>query len=403
VSSAAAATLILIAVAAFGLPLVARRVGVPAPVLEILFGVAIGPVLHFVTLTDFISQLGELGFFLLMFLSGFEINLAGFGARARSQLVVGLVVFGITLAASAGSVWLLGYGAFTMFVLATTSVGMVVPTLRTTRHMGTSLGQSILVSALIADFLTLIAVTCLALVTDSGSPLSLLAVPAFFAVIAAGLLIVRRIAWWWPEPFRRLFDVDDPEEVGIRATLALMLVLVGLALVLGIEPILGAFMAGTVFAVVFRYRGTLDQKLAGFAYGFLIPVFFIGVGIRFDLSALGDPVALRITVALIGLAILVKILAALPLRLLGLPMRSVLAAGFLLSARLSLIIAVAELGVRLGVIDRPLQSSIVLLAAASSTLGPLLFRLVAPSAPAPAPSAAERPSAPVVGSARPAR
>jgi len=188
VSSAAAATLILIAVAAFGLPLVARRVGVPAPVLEILFGVAIGPVLHFVTLTDFISQLGELGFFLLMFLSGFEINLAGFGARARSQLVVGLVVFGITLAASAGSVWLLGYGAFTMFVLATTSVGMVVPTLRTTRHMGTSLGQSILVSALIADFLTLIAVTCLALVTDSGSPLSLLAVPAFFAVIAAGLL-----------------------------------------------------------------------------------------------------------------------------------------------------------------------------------------------------------------------
>jgi Kef-type K+ transport system membrane component KefB len=64
-------------------------------------------------------------------------------------------------------------------------------------------------------------------------------------------------------------------------------------------------------------------------------------------------------------------------------MRSVLAAGLLLSARLSLIIAVAELGVRLGVIDRPLQSSIVLLAAVSSTLGPMLFRLVAPPAPAP--------------------
>ncbi len=382
--SSAAATLIVIAVAAFALPLVARRVGVPAPVLEILFGAAVGPVLHLVSLTDFISQLGELGFFLLMFLSGFEINLAGFGRRARTQLAVGLLVFGITLAASAGSVWLLGYGLFTMFVLATTSVGMVVPTLRTTRHMGTALGQAILVSALVADFLTLIAVTCLALVTDSGSAVSLLAVPAFFAVIGFGLIAVRRLAWWWPESFRRLFDVDDPEEVGIRATLALMLVLVGLALVLGIEPILGAFMAGSVFALVFPYRGTLDQKLAGFAYGFLIPVFFIGVGIRFDLSALGDPMALRITLALIALALAVKVVAALPLRLLGLPMRAVLAAGLLLSARLSLIIAVAELGVRLGVIDRQLQSSIVLLAAVSSTLGPMLFRLVAPPAPAPA-------------------
>jgi Kef-type K+ transport system membrane component KefB len=399
VNSAAAATLILIAVAAFGLPLGARRIGVPAPVLEILFGIAIGPVFHFVTLTDFISQLGELGFFLLMFLSGFEINLAGFGRRGRTQLLAGLAVFGITLAASAGSVWLLGYGLFTMFVLATTSVGMVVPTLRTTRHMGTALGQAVLVSALIADFLTLIAVTCLALVTDSGTWVSLLAVPAFFGVIAAGLLAVRRLAWWWPEPFRRLFEADDPEELGIRATLALMLVLVGLALVLGIEPILGAFMAGTVFAVVFRHRGTLDQKLAGFAYGFLIPVFFIGVGIRFDLSALGDPMALRITLALIVLALLVKIIAALPLRLLGLSMRAVLAAGLLLSARLSLIIAVAELGVRLGVIDRQLQSSIVLLAAASSTLGPMLFRLVAPPAPAPAGAAAAAGAVPA-GSAR---
>jgi Kef-type K+ transport system membrane component KefB len=377
-TSAAAATLILIAVAAFGLPLVARRIGTPAPVLEILFGVLVGPLLHVVALTDFISQLGELGFFLLMFLSGFEINLAGFGRRGRAQLAAALAAFAITLAASAGSAWLLGYGLFTMFVLATTSVGMVVPTLRTTRHMGTPLGKAVLLSALIADFLTLIGVTCLALVTDSGAWTSLLAVPAFFGLIAAGLLAVRRLAWWWPEWFGRLFDLDDPEELGIRATLALMLVLVGLALVLGIEPILGAFMAGTVFAIVFQDRGTLDQKLAGFAYGFLIPVFFIGVGIRFDLGALGDPVALRVTVALIVLALAVKVVAALPLRLLGLPMRSVLAAGLLLSARLSLIIAVAELGVRLGVIGPQLQSSIVLLAAVSSTLGPMLFRLVAP-------------------------
>ncbi len=384
-----AATLILIASAAFVLPLLGRRIRVPAVVLEIMFGVIIGPATGWVEGTELLDQLGELGFFLLMFLSGFEIELRTFERRGIGQITAGLGVFGLTVVGAYLVATSLGYGPFMTFVLATTSVGLVVPTLRGTRRISTPLGQATLISALIADFLTLLGVTIFALIEEHGAGVQLLAVPGFFIVIGIALLALRRAAWWFPERFNRLFDLDDPEELGIRASLALMLVFVGLSTVLGIEPILGAFLAGTMFALVFRHRGALEQKLSGFAYGFLIPIFFINVGIQFDLRALGEPGAIRDTLVLIGLAVLIKLVASLVLLARRLPLRHVIAAGTLLSARLSLIIAVAELGVQLDVIDRALQATIILLAAFTSIFAPAIFRLIAPPLPAPSIPAAD--------------
>ncbi len=267
-----------------------------------------------------------------------------------------------------------------MLVLSTTSVGLVVPTLRSTRQMTTALGQHILVAALLADFLTLMAVTVGALLVESGVGPRLLALPAFLLIAAAVLLALRRAAWWMPERFARLFDADDPDEVGIRAVLALMLVAVGVAIVLGIEPILGAFLAGTAFAAVFRNRGDLDRKLTGFGYGFLIPIFFINVGISFELSGVAEPGALGFTALLLLAAMVVKVVPSLLFVLRRHSFREAVAAGTLLAARLSLIVVVAELGVQLGLVDRTLQAQIILLAVATATLAPVLFRRLLPAA-----------------------
>ncbi len=390
----AAFTLILIASAAFVLPVLSRPLRVPAVVLEILFGIAVGPVFDIVGEAELLNQLAELGFFLLMFLSGFEIDFGMFERRGFRQVLTGLGVFALTLLGAFAVSRALGHGAFLTFVLATTSVGLVVPTLRFTRRNATPLGQAILIAALLADFLTLLGVTIFALVEEQGAGLSLLAIPGFFGVVAIALLALRRAAWWYPERFERLFAVDDPEELGIRASLALMLVFVGISLIFDIEAILGAFLAGTVFALVFRYRGRLEQQLSGFAYGFLIPIFFINVGIRFDLDAMREPGAFTGALALIGLAVLVKLVPSLLLLLQRLPIREVFAAGILLSARLSLIIAVADLGVRLDLIDRELQASIILLAMVTTTLAPTLFRILAPPLPTPAPRSPDRPTGP---------
>lgn len=375
-------SLLLIVGAAFLLPIVAEFVAVPAVVLEIVFGVLIGPVLGIVAQAEFIDRLADLGFLLLMFLAGFEIDVRTFGRRGAAQMAVGVSTFVLTMAAAVVASRILGYGMFMAFVLATTSVGLVVPTLRSTRRTGTRLGQSILVSAVLADFLTLVGVTVFALVEERGAGLNLLAVPGYFAVIAVALFGLRRLVWWRPGWFERFFRYDDPEEIGTRASLTVMLVFVGLSILFGIEGILGAFLAGAGFALVFRNRGVLGQQLSGFSYGFLIPVFFIDVGIRFDVDALSEEGAITGMLVLIGFAVLVKLLPAFVLLVRRHSVREVLAAGALLSARLSLIIAVAELGVELEVIDRSLEASIVVLAAVTATLAPVGFRLLAPPLPA---------------------
>jgi Kef-type K+ transport system membrane component KefB len=392
-----AASLILIAIAAYLLPIIANRIKAPAVVLEILFGVLVGPqMLGWVGNTEFLAVLAELGFFLLMFLSGFEIDIGTLERQGSRQIGLGLAAFALTLAGSYLASLLLGYGLFVTFVLATTSVGLVVPTLRGTRRTNSPMGQLVLLTALLADFLTLLGVTIFALIKEQGAGLVLLNIPGFFAVAAVVLLALRRAAWWHPKAFAQLFASDDPEEIGIRATLALMLTFVGLSLFFGIEAILGAFLAGTVFAMVFRHRGELDRKLNGFSFGFFIPIFFINVGLHFDVAAVFRPGSFGGHAALIVAAVLVKVVPSLIFLVRRLPFREVLAAGMLLSARLSLIIAVAELGVELELIDRTLQARVILLAAVTATFAPVLFRWLAPPL-AEASNATEATEAPAKG------
>lgn len=378
-----AGLLIVIAAAAFLLPLIADRLGVPAVVLEILFGILVGPsVVGFIRETELLGFLASLGFFLLMFLSGFEIDFGLLRRKGPAEMGVAFAIFGATLGLAYLASRMLGHGVFMTFVLATTSVGLVVPTLRSARREASEMGQAVLIAAILADFLTLIGVTVFALVRERGGGLPLLNIPILLSVMAAVLLILRRAAWWFPRGFSRLFSEDDPDEVGIRASLALMLVSVGLSELLGVEPILGAFMAGAVVALVFPHRGRLEQKLAGFSYGFLIPVFFITVGLRFEIRALLELDIFLQALALLVAAVLVKSIPALLLLARGLTVRETLAAGLLMSARLSLIIAVAELGVELNLIGEELEAAVILLAIVTTTIAPTVFRRLAPPLPA---------------------
>lgn len=371
-------SIILIALAAFALPLIAARMHISAVTLEIIFGILVGPfVLNLVQQYDLINFLAEFGFYLLMFLSGFEIDFANLEKQGPKQLINGALTFTITLGLSYWMAHAMGYGPFVTFLLATTSVGLVVPTLRNTRRTGTRLGQFILIAALIADFLTLVGVTVFALVYEKGFGWRVMNVPLLFMLTAILLVVLKRVVWWRPEWFERLFRSNDPSELGIRASLALMFVIIGLSYALGIEAILGAFLAGTVFALVFRHRGSLEQQLSGFSYGFLIPVFFINVGLKFELTKLMEPGVFLLALELIGAALLVKLLPPF-LVLRRMPTREIIASGVLLSARLSLVIAIAQVGADIGLLDPGMHASVILLAIVTSTFSPTCFRFLAP-------------------------
>lgn len=381
--------LVLIGIGAFSLPLIARRIHLPAVVLEILFGLAIGPSMLDIVARgshdfEFIELLAELGLLLLMFLAGFEVDFDRLERQGPKPVLVGLAVFGLIL----GSAWV-GFGMlgsdsvdqriFLTLLVSAASLGIVIPALRATGRTATQLGQITIVTAVLAEFLSAAAIVVFGVFVQSGVGWGLVRVPALFAVLAVILVAVRRAAWWYPERFERLFTGHDPDELGIRVSLALLLVFVGISEALRVEPILGAFLAGATFKFVFRKTGELETRLTGFAYGFFIPIFFIAVGIRFPLDALRDVSVLTKALLLIAVAIVIKLLPALLLTVRGFTIRESVAAGVLLAGQLSVIIALAEYGKdELGLIDEGLAAGAILLVGVTAILSPIVFRLMLP-------------------------
>lgn len=383
-----ATTFIVIGLAAFLLPLVARRVGLPAVVLEIMFGLLIGPQILGLISTEtasegFILVLAELGLFLLMFLAGFEINFTSLEREGRGPILFGFGFYGLIVVLSWFGLGLVGLDnineqIFLTLLISAASLGIIIPALRGAKRSRTQQGQMTIVIGILAEFLAATAIIVFAVWIKNGWGIELLAVPLFVLILLATLWLMRTLAWWYPERAERLFVGNDPDEMGIRFSLSLLFVFVGISLALGMDPILGAFMAGAMFTFVFRNSGDLEARLAGFSYGFLIPIFFISVGIRFPLDALADSAVLVTAFGVIVVAIAAKLIPAPLLMLRGLTLRDSLGAGVLLAGQLSVIIALAEVGVQIGVIGEGLAAGAVLLVGVTAILSPVLFRLLSP-------------------------
>jgi Kef-type K+ transport system membrane component KefB len=179
--------------------------------------------------------------------------------------------------------------------------------------------------------------------------------------------------WWRPEPFRRLLRHHDVAELGVRTGLLVMFAFVVVAAMLGVEAILGAFIAGALVAFVLREKSTLESKISALGHGLFIPIFFIVVGVRFNprvLTAEAVREALFFA-AVVGAVKIVPTLISSPREL---DLRARFAAGALLAAPLTLLVAIASIGRRLGTIDPKREATFLLLALVLSVGFPIIFR-----------------------------
>jgi Kef-type K+ transport system membrane component KefB/Trk K+ transport system NAD-binding subunit len=392
--------LLLVVGLALAVPLVLarfKRLRLPIVVGEILAGIVIGRsgfglVTHDNTL---LNLLAELGFVFLMFLSGMEVDfssltvsrstLSGPAPRRWGPLPIAAVSFALTLGLSllvGVGLWRLGMVLnpwMMALILSTTSLGVVVPVLKERGLSSGQYGQTLVIAALVADFLTMLLITVVVGLLSRGAAARILLIGVLFAAVflmyRLGLVINRVKA------IRRTLQElsHATAQIKVRAAFALMLVFVALSEVLGTEVILGAFMAGAIIAVL---RTEEDERLLyqleGVGFGFFVPVFFIMVGVDFDLRTLfSSTESLWLLPMLLSAAVLVKLGPALVFRL-AFGWRETLAAGVLLSARLSLIIAAAAIGRQLGVISEPVNAAIILVAVVTVTAAPPLFAYLVP-------------------------
>jgi Kef-type K+ transport system membrane component KefB len=290
-------------------------------------------------------------------------------------VVAGAFAWLLTFIGVATNLWLM------TLILSTTALGVVVPVLKETRLSQTLFGQTILLATVVADFVTMFLISLLVAFISRGLTGEILLVFLLFvAFIAAARLgtALSRI-----KPLQTVIEElsHATAQIKIRAAFSTLLIFVVLAEKLGIELIVGAFLAGIIVTLL---RTPEDRELTGhleaFGFGFLIPIFFIMFGVDFNLPALlSSSEALASVPLLLLAAVAVKIAAASVFRL-NHSWREVLAAGVLMCPRLSLIIAAAAIAKKLGVIDDAVNAAVILVAIVTVTASPLAFLRILPAA-----------------------
>jgi len=398
------APLLIVTALAALIPLVSDRLKVlPVPVIvgEILVGILLGKSgFGIIEESSYLTFLAEFGFVYLMFLSGLEIDFSSLrGEKLAAQrggalvnpitlgfaVFVGTVVLAFLISLLLGAAGMVKSPIIMALILSTTSVGVVVPVLRGAGLIAEPFGQSILLSALVADFSTMLLITvAIAAAAGGVTPELLLIVVLFVAFFGAWRVgaLLRRGHW------RQLVRTPRAAaaESRTRLAFALMVFFVVLSQWVGAEVILGAFLAGAAISLISRRESrTLEGKLSAIGFGFLIPIFFIHTGANFDLEQVtSSPESLLLVPILLVAAYLVKMVPAL-LYARVYSTREAISAGLLLSSRLSLIIAAAAIGVRVGAVNEAVAAAVILVAVFTCTFSPILFSKVyrAPGGAAP--------------------
>ncbi|HDI8246547.1 TPA: monovalent cation:proton antiporter family protein [Staphylococcus aureus] len=388
-------SLVIVVLAAFLTPIIVNRLNInflPVVVAEILMGIVIGnSFLNIVERDSILNILSTLGFIFLMFLSGLEIDFKAFKKDKRARqgqnddessipghLNLALTVFAFIMIISILLAYVFKWLGLVddvllmVIIISTISLGVVVPTLKEMNIMRTTIGQFILLVAVLADLVTMILLTVYGAINgQGGSTIWLIGILVVFTAISYILVVqFKRMSF-----LQKL--MDGTTQIGIRAVFALIILLVALAEGVGAENILGAFLAGVVVSLL-NPDEEMVEKLDSFGYGFFIPIFFIMVGVDLNIpSLIKEPKLLIIIPILIVAFIISKLIPVMFIRR-WFDMKTTIASAFLLTSTLSLVIAAAKISERLNAISAETSGILILSAVITCVFVPIIFKKLFP-------------------------
>jgi Kef-type K+ transport system membrane component KefB len=378
------ADLLIVTAVAFAAPLLlglAPALRLPSVVLELVAGIVIGPsVLGWVEIDEPIRVLSLIGLAFLLFLAGLEIEFDRLRGKRLQLVGISFVVsFGIAVVLALGlkAVGQIDNTLFVAIILVATSLGVVVPVLKDSNKLSSDLGQLIIAAASTADFGAVILLSLFFSRESSGIGAQLVLLGGFAlaaSVAVLALVGVERTMVLSPVLLRLQ---DTTAQIRIRGAFLLLVGFVALAERLGLEVILGAFLAGAVLTLVDGDRAMTHPefrtKLQSAGFGIFIPVFFVASGIQFDLDAL---FASGSTVALVPLflaaIIVVRGVPALLYRATLSRLETGVAA-LLQATTLPFIVAAVMIGKELEIIDEATGAALI----AAGLLSVLIFPLLA--------------------------
>jgi Kef-type K+ transport system membrane component KefB len=237
-------------------------------------------------------------------------------------------------------------------------------------------GQLVIAGATIADFGSIILLSLFFSreATSTGTKLFLLGSFVLLAIVFAFVVLGLERSMRFAPVLLKLQDTTA--QIRIRGAFILLVAFVALAQGLGLEVILGAFLAGVILRLVDQDRmmthPQFRQKLEAIGFGVFIPIFFVTTGVQFDLSALfasASTIAL-VPIFLVALLIVRGVSAILYRPLVG--NRRFVVAGLLQSVSLPFIVAASQIGMELGLLSRATGAALITAGLLSVVLFPLM-------------------------------
>jgi Kef-type K+ transport system membrane component KefB len=282
------------AVAAATVAFVPGRFVPPVVVVELGLGILVGPhVLSIASEDEFIEFFSNLGLGMLFFFAGYEIDFERIkgeplklGAWGWGLSIVIAHIFGAVLEA----LGLVISALYTSTAMATTAIGTLIPILRDSGKLRTRFGTYLLAAGGVGEFGPILLIT---LFLSTEKPLHEAGILIAFVALAVALALVSiRLAWRGWDALERTFEASN--QLAVRVTVVLIFGLVLLAGKLGLDVLLGGFVAGMIVRLALKGHELqiFESKLTAVGFGFFVPFFFITSGMNFDLEALGSAEAL---------------------------------------------------------------------------------------------------------------
>jgi Kef-type K+ transport system membrane component KefB len=374
-----------------------ERIGQPPVIGEIAVGVALGPSLAGALLPDaaaflfhddvigVLEVMAQFGLIFFMFLLGLHLDLPAVRRSGATALFVSHVsiVVPFTLGVLAALVLhpTVGVGTFAPFALfigaamAITAFPVLARILTDTGLERTWLGNMALTCAAVDDVTAWCVLSVVVAIARAGGPgdaVVTVVLSLGFAVVMLG--VVRPLLARLASPSRPSRRRGPELQAGLIAG---VLLAAWTTQQIGIHAIFGAFLAGMVVPRSDGYGERVTARLEDVTRVFLLPTFFVVVGLSTRLDLLGSPEMWGITALLVVVAVVGKLGAAtLAARSCRIPWRDAAALGVLMNARGLTEIVILTIGRRLGVISDEIFTAMVVMAVVTTLMTtPLLLRL----------------------------
>ncbi|MCI8521631.1 MAG: cation:proton antiporter [Lachnospiraceae bacterium] len=363
--------------------ILARKCKAPQVVGQILAGLIVGPcVLGWVTQTDFITQMAEIGVIILMFEVGLETDLKELVKTGPIAFLIACA--GVFVPLVMGAALYMGFygtspwgsenfykAVFMGTIMTATSVSITVAALQELGKLKSKVGTAIVSAAIIDDVIGIIVLTFVIgfKSPDSNPGMVILKTIAFFIMAIVGGFIVFKIFL--------VLDNRYPHTRRIPiASLAFCFLLSYLAeKVFGIADITGAYVAGIVLCNL-SDNSYIEQKVDVSSYMIFGPIFFAGIGLKTTFSAMNSTM-IAFCICFVIVALLAKVLGCgLMSRLCRYNFSDSLKIGVGMMTRGEVALIVAQKGMAAGLLTADYFTAVILLILVSSFMTPIILKFL---------------------------